>query len=108
MFECTSCVVWRVDIDALNLASKFLFEGFEREEVVAENKLVIEKVVVGQPMLGVVRILRVLQQDTRLQLGRFALPIQVSSSRVFCLLICRFGLEARVYRKTRRCVSWRR
>jgi len=65
--ECSSGVVGRVDEDALDLARELLFKGFEREEIVAEDKPVIEKVVIGQPMFRVLRPLLVIHQDARLQ-----------------------------------------
>jgi hypothetical protein len=47
VLECAACVVWRIDEDALNLAGEFLFEGFKREKVIAENELIIEDIMVG-------------------------------------------------------------
>ena len=61
-------VVRPIDVDALNFTSELLFQRFEGEEIVAEDEAVIEKVVVGNAVLGVVGVLRVLQQNPRLQL----------------------------------------
>jgi hypothetical protein len=68
---CKRCasVVRRVDIDALNLAGKFLFERFEGKEIVAKDETIVEDVVVGDSMRSVVRLLRIFRQNARLQLG---------------------------------------
>ena len=67
MFKRTTSVIGRVNEDALDPAGEFLFESFEGEEVVAEDEAVIEQVVVGDAVLGVVGPLRVLLQNPRLQ-----------------------------------------
>lgn len=66
--ERTSGVVWWTDVDALDLAGGLLFEGLEGQQVVAEDEAVIEQVVVGDTVLGVVGLLRILQKNPRLQL----------------------------------------
>jgi hypothetical protein len=73
-----SVVRW-VNEDALDFASKFLFEGFEGEKVVAEYKAVVEEVMVSNAMNCVIRFLRILQQDARLQLG----PVLLANPRQF-------------------------
>ena len=83
MLKRATSVVRRVNIDALDLPRERLFERFEREEVVAEDKAVIEQVVIGHPMRSMVRLLQVFQQDSRLNPGRFSFPIQVSSNLCF-------------------------
>jgi hypothetical protein len=60
-------VVRRINEDAFDLARQLLFKRLEGEEVVSENKPVIEQVVVGDTVLGVIRPLRILQQNPRLQ-----------------------------------------
>ena len=70
----TARVVWRVNEDTLNLAGELLFERFEGEQIVAEDEAVIEVVVVRDPLLGVIRILRVFEQDARLQPGLVLFP----------------------------------
>jgi hypothetical protein len=67
MVECLSGIEWRIDIDALDLAGELLFERFEGEQIVAEDEAVVEAVVVRDAMLGVIRLLRVFEQDARLQ-----------------------------------------
>ena len=58
------------------LASKLLFEGFEGEEIVAEDEAVVEKVAVRHAMVSVIGLIGIFQQDERLQF----LPIHASSS----------------------------
>ena len=77
MREGASGVVRWVDEDTLHLASEFLLQGFQRQQVVAEDELVIKKVGAGDTVLGVVALLRIAQQNAR--------PKHVSSS--FCLLM---------------------
>ena len=62
----TASVVWRINKDALDLAGELLFEGFEGEEVVTEDEAIVENVVVGDAVWGVVRLLGIFQQNTRL------------------------------------------
>ena len=56
------------------------FQRLQRQQVIPEDQPVVEDVLVGHTMAGVTEFLRVFQQDARLRLGRFSLPIQVSSS----------------------------
>lgn len=74
MLKCIAGVIRRINVNALNLARELLFERFEGKEVVAENKSVVEDVVVRDSVLRVVRLLWVLQQDARLQLRPVFLP----------------------------------
>jgi hypothetical protein len=57
VLERAACVVWGININALDLADEFLFERFEGKEIVAKDKPVIENVAVRNPMLGVIRLL---------------------------------------------------
>ena len=66
VLERTAGVVRRVNVDALDLAGELLFERFEGEQIVAEDEAVIEAVVVRDALLGVIRLLRVFEQDARL------------------------------------------
>ncbi len=54
MRECATRVVWRIDEDAFDLAGEFLFEPLEGEQVVPKDKAVVEDVVVGDAVRGVV------------------------------------------------------
>lgn len=74
MLEGTAGIVGRVDVDALDLPGELLLQRFECEQVIAKDKSVIEQVVVGNAMGGMVRLLTVLQQDARLQLRPVLLP----------------------------------
>jgi len=56
-----SGVIGRVNIDALDPAGEFRFQGFEGKEVVAENETVIEEILVAYPVFGVIGLLRVLE-----------------------------------------------
>ena len=69
MGERTARVVRRVDKDALHTPREFLLQRLKRQQVVAENQSVIKDVILGYAVLGVVRLLRVFEQDARLQLG---------------------------------------
>ena len=61
----TGVVRW-VDVDALYPPGELGFEGFEGEEIVAEDEAIIEKITVGDTVRSVGRFLRVFQQNTRL------------------------------------------
>jgi|688.fasta_scaffold741534_2 hypothetical protein len=74
MFERAAGVVRRVNEDALDLAGELLFERFEGEQIVAEDKAVIEAVCVRDALLGMIRLLRVFQEDARLQPGPVLFP----------------------------------
>ena len=74
MLERAAGVVRRVNVDALDLAGELLFERFEGEEIVAEDEAVIEEVVIRDAVLGVIRLLRVFEQDAWLQPWPVLLP----------------------------------
>ena len=84
--KCLTCIVRRVNIDALDLARELLFECFESKEIVPENETIIENVVVSNLVLGVIRLLGIFQQYTWLQLGpiSFANPCQFQFLFVVC------------------------
>jgi hypothetical protein len=42
--ERTTCVVWRVNEYALHLAGKILLKGFQGQQVVAKDQVIIEAV----------------------------------------------------------------
>jgi hypothetical protein len=68
MFERLLRIEWRINIDALDLAREFLPDSFQREKVVTTDQPVIENVVSGDAVRRMVGLLRVLDQDARLQL----------------------------------------
>jgi hypothetical protein len=74
VFKRRTRVERRVNINAFNLAAKFLFESFEGEKVIAEDETVIEEVVISHTVRGVMGFLRIFEQDTRLKPGPVLLP----------------------------------
>ena len=78
MVKSRPCIVRRINKDTLDLTRELLFEGFESKEVIPKNEAIIENVVVGHALLGVIRFLGVFQQYPWLQLGSisFANPCQ--------------------------------
>lgn len=74
VFKGTTSVIRRIDINTFDLAGEFLFERLERKQVVSEDEAVIEAVLVGNPMRGVVGLLAILQQDARFQLRPVLFP----------------------------------
>lgn len=104
-------VIWRIDVDALDLAGEFLFEGFKGKQVVAEDQAVVKEIgrvgfsrqvatvilfrwlgVLGvlavslPPELCMIRLLRILDQDARLQPWPVLLadPVEFQTSVGFC------------------------
>lgn len=61
-------VVGRIDIDTFNLSTESLPQCFEHKQVISDDQPVIEDVVVGDPVRSMVGLLRVLQENARLQL----------------------------------------
>src|SRR5687768_5192773 len=73
----------RVNVNTLYFPGKFLFERFQREEVVTINEAIIENVVISHALLGMIRLLNVFQQDPWLQLG----SISFTNPRQFQFLL---------------------
>ena len=69
MRKCAARVVWRINKNALHLAGKFMFQRLQRQQVVAKDQPVVENVVVRNALFGVIGLIRVFEQDTRLQFG---------------------------------------
>ncbi len=67
VLEGAAGVVGRVDEDALHLARELGLQRLQRQQVVPEDQPVVEEVVVGHAVGGVVGARRVLPQDARLQ-----------------------------------------
>ena len=67
VLEGAARIIRRVDEDALHLAGVVLLQRFEREQIVPLDEQIVEKVAVRDPLRGVVRAFRLLQQDARLQ-----------------------------------------
>ena len=68
MLERASRVVGRVDEDALHPPGELLFQRLESEQIVPADEPVVEEVPVRNPVLRVMGLVRLLQQDARLQL----------------------------------------
>jgi hypothetical protein len=83
-----SCIVWRINIYTLNPAGELLLKGFERKKVVAEDQAIIEKVIVCNSLLGVMRLGRILNQDARLKLW----PVVLANPVEFELLFFGHGM----------------
>jgi hypothetical protein len=69
MFKSTAGIVGRVYVDTFYFAGKFLFQGFEGEEVVAEDEAVVEDVFFAGAVLGVAAFGGVFQQDAGFEAG---------------------------------------
>lgn len=67
VLEGAAGVVRRIDHHALHLPRVFLFEGLEAEEVVTAYEQIVEDISIRDPVRGMIRPLRLLQQDARLQ-----------------------------------------
>jgi hypothetical protein len=68
MLKSTSRVVRRIDVNALHLPGELLFQRLESEQIVPADEPVVEEVPVRNPVLRVMGLVRLLQQDARLQL----------------------------------------
>ena len=55
LFKRGARVIRWIDKDTLDLTREFLFECFEGEEVITKNEAIIERVVVGHALMGVIR-----------------------------------------------------
>jgi hypothetical protein len=69
MFKGAAGIVGRVYVDTFYFAGEFLFQGFEGQEVVAEDEAVVEYVFFAGAVLGVAAFGGVLQQDARFEAG---------------------------------------
>ena len=73
MFESLLSIERGVDVNAFDLSREFLLQRLQREQVVAEDQPIVEDIVVRDPMLGVIRLIQIFEQDAWLQLGPFLL-----------------------------------
>jgi hypothetical protein len=69
MFKGAAGVVGRVNVNTFYFAGKFLFQGFEGKEVVAEYEMVIEDVFFTGAVLGVIAFDGIFQQDAGFEAG---------------------------------------
>jgi len=93
MLKRTARVIRRVDLDALDLAGEFLFEGFEREEIIAANEAIIEHVAIGHAVRRVIGLLRIFKQDARLQ----PRPVLLANPGEFQFLSISHGINAELF-----------
>jgi hypothetical protein len=68
VFESRPRVVRWVDEHTLDLSRKFLLQRFQGQQVVANNQSVVEQIVLGDSMGGMMRLRRVFQKDAGFQL----------------------------------------
>jgi hypothetical protein len=68
MIESATSIIWRVDVNALDLANELLFQRLESQQVVPEDQSVVEPVILRHTMLRVIRLLRIFHQNPWLQL----------------------------------------
>ena len=61
-------VIWRINVDALNLPCEFLFQSFQCKQIVAKNESIIEIVGGGNTMDCVIRVSRTFEQYPRFKL----------------------------------------
>jgi hypothetical protein len=69
MLKGAAGVIGWVYVDTFYLAGKFLFQGFEGEEVVTEDETVVEDIFFAGTMLGMVAFGGVFQKDTGFEAG---------------------------------------
>jgi hypothetical protein len=69
MFKGAAGIVGRVYVDTFYLAGKFLFQGFEGQEVVSEDEAVVKDIFFAGAVLGVAAFGGVLQQDAGFDAG---------------------------------------
>jgi hypothetical protein len=54
-------VVWRINVDALNLSGKLLFQGLQREQVVSEDQTVVKDILLTEAVCCMIGKISVLQ-----------------------------------------------
>jgi hypothetical protein len=55
-----------INIDTLDLPTKLLLQGLQRQQIVAVNQYIVEDVMLTHPMRRMVRLLRVFDENPRL------------------------------------------
>ena len=76
IFKRTTCVIWWIDINALNLSDKILLQCLERNQVVAVD----QHVLAARIAVGFLRVLKENARFDRLFLIVFADPGQLEFS----------------------------
>lgn len=95
MFERLLCNKRRINVHTLDLtcdlAGEFGLQGLQGEQVIPEDEAVVEEVVVSHAVRRMVGLIRVLQQNTRLQLR----PVLLADPRQFkSLIVLHEGLSS--------------
>lgn len=67
VFERASCVIRRIDIDALHLPAEFLFKRLQCEKIVPKDESVIEPIISRPSKCRVIGFLWVVKEDSGLQ-----------------------------------------
>lgn len=69
MLKCAASVIGWINENALHLPRKLLFQSLQRQQVIAVDQPVVENILARHPVLGMIGLLRVFQQNARLQFG---------------------------------------
>jgi hypothetical protein len=85
MFKSTARVIWRINKNALNLPRELLLQRFQRKEVISEDQPIIENVMVAYAVLRMIRLLRLFEQNARLQPRPVLLPNPCQFKLLFIL-----------------------
>ena len=72
--KCAAGIIWRIDVNASDLSSKFMFQRLQRKEVISEDQLVIEDVILRDALFGVMGQILVLDQNPGLKARPILLP----------------------------------
>ncbi len=67
MIESIASIIWWINVNTFNLPSKLLLQCLQGQQIIAEDKPVVEDILVRHPVRRMIRLLRVLQQNPRLQ-----------------------------------------
>src|SRR4051812_5305280 len=74
VFECTACVVWRVNANTSHPSGELLLQCLQSQQVVTEDEPIIEDVLVRHAVRRVVRSVELLHENTWLQPWPVLLP----------------------------------
>src|ERR1700733_12031998 len=67
-------VVRRINIDTFNFATKFLLQGLKRQQIVAKDQSVVEDIMIGNSLRGMIRLRWIFKKNPRLQAWPCFLP----------------------------------
>ncbi len=74
LLESRSSIIWQINVDTLYLPCKLLLQCPKGQQVIPKDKPVVENVLVRHPVRRMIRLLRILQQNPRLQPRPILLP----------------------------------